>query len=101
MFHGHEKEALRRLGLLQIVTCDDQSIRLSPATGKVPCLYLELPCPERGEFHLGDLIEADHVPFHPAIAQMQAEEGEYLPGLYDLRSLRSGLTIRACHRPSS
>jgi hypothetical protein len=96
-----QKATLRRLGLLQIVTCDDQNIQLSLESGKVLTFTLELPCPERGEFHLGDLIEADHVPFHPAIAHMQAEEGEYLPGLYDLRSVSSGLKIRASHRPSS
>ena len=87
--------------MLQIVTCDDQNIQLSLESGKVLTFTLEPPYPERGEFHLGELIEADHVPFHPAIAQMQSEEGEFLPGLYDLRSPSSGLKIRASHRLSS
>jgi hypothetical protein len=86
--------------LLQIVSCDDQNIQISLEGGKLLTFTLELPGSALGEFHLGDLIEADHVPFHPAIAQMQAEEGEYLPGLYDLRSPVSGLKIRASHRPS-
>jgi hypothetical protein len=87
--------------LLQIVTCDDQNIQLSLKSGKVLTFTLEWPHLERDGFHLGDLIEADHVPFHPAIAQMQAEEGEYLPGFYDLKSLTSGVKIRASHHPSS
>ena len=87
--------------MLQIVTCDDQNIQLSLKSGKVLTFTLERPHLECDGFHLGDLIEADHVPFHPSIAQMQAEEGEYLPGVYDLKSLTSGLKIRASHHPSS